>query len=89
MVEIDGCSNSPALYSTRDDELTLPLLYGKEELISFELSKRATFCFYGDLKGDLPGDLEFNLWFYSSIMSLFNGIRNWCTLMLGFGFPAR
>ena len=89
MVEIDGCSKSPALYSTRDDELTLPLLYGKEASISFEFSNRAASCFYGYLKEDLPGDLEFTLWFYSSIMSLFNGIRNFCTLMLGFAFPAR
>ena len=76
MVEIDGYSKSPTLYSTIDDELTLPLLYGKEASISFELSKRATFCFYGDLIGDLPGDLESILCFYYSIMSLFNGIRN-------------
>ena len=84
MVEIDGYSKSPALYSTTDDELTLPLLYGKEASISFELSNRAASCFYanvigdlsGDLIGDLFGDLESILYFYYSTISFVNGIRN-------------
>ena len=84
MVEIDGYSKSPTLYSIIDDELTLPLLYGKEASISFELSNRATSCFYanligdlsGDLIGDLFGDLELIRSFYCSTMSFVNGIRN-------------